>query len=192
MSPAVVDDVLDRAERVTRVAARDAERVDHEAAFPQATGEALRSEGLLSLISAREVEGPGGGTREAALVIEALARECGSSAMVACMHYACGSVIEAHGSVETRRAVARGEHLSTLAFSEAGSRSHFWAPTSTARRDGQEVVLDAKKSWITSARQATAYVWSSKPVSAEGASTLWLVPAKARGLTVGAPFEGPA
>ena len=29
-----------------------------------------------------------------------------------------------------------GQHLSTLAFSEAGSRSHFWAPTSTARAEG--------------------------------------------------------
>ena len=30
------------------------------------------------------------------------------------------------------RAAARGRHLSTLAFSERGSRSHFWAPVSRA------------------------------------------------------------
>lgn len=186
----VTDDVVARAERVAQAAAKDAERVDREAAFPKAAVDALREEGLFGLVSAADVGGKGRGLREAALVVERLARECGSAAMVTCMHYAGASVVEAHGPLDARRAIAKGEHLSTLAFSEAGSRSHFWAPLSTARKDGQDVVLDAKKSWITSVRHATAYVWSSKPVSAEGASTLWLVPAKARGLTPGAPFEG--
>ena len=31
-------------------------------------------------------------------------------------------------------ALASGERLGTLAFSETGSRSHFWAPVSQARR----------------------------------------------------------
>jgi alkylation response protein AidB-like acyl-CoA dehydrogenase len=52
------------------------------------------------------------------------------------------------------------------------------------------VRLDAKKSWITSAGQADSYVWSSRPLTAEGASTIWLVPAQAAGLRVAAPFEG--
>jgi alkylation response protein AidB-like acyl-CoA dehydrogenase len=52
------------------------------------------------------------------------------------------------------------------------------------------VRLDAKKSWATSAGHADSYVWSSRPLSADGASTLWLVPAKAAGLSVGAPFNG--
>src|SRR5438034_7737119 len=30
--------------------------------------------------------------------------------------------------VPTLQEIAAGRHLSTLAFSEAGSRSHFWAP----------------------------------------------------------------
>ena len=52
-----------------------------------------------------------------------------------------------------RRAIAAGEHLSTLAFSESGSRSHFWAPLSTATLDGDEVVLDASKSWVDLGRR---------------------------------------
>jgi hypothetical protein len=39
------------------------------------------------------------------------------------------------------------------------------------------VLLDASKSWVTSAFEADSYVWSSKPLAAEGASTLWLAPA---------------
>jgi alkylation response protein AidB-like acyl-CoA dehydrogenase len=112
--------------------------------------------------------------------------------MVVGMHSAAAAVIEAHGPRAVREAIAAGKHVSTLAFSEAGSRSHFWAPVSTAAAvagNGQ-VQLDAKKSWITSANQADSYVWSSRPMTADGASTLWLVPARAAGLRVTAPFEG--
>jgi alkylation response protein AidB-like acyl-CoA dehydrogenase len=110
--------------------------------------------------------------------------------MVVCMHY-CGSAVLAKlGSAQVNRDIAAGRHISTLAFSEAGSRSHFWAPVGTARLDGDSVVLDAKKSWITSARHATAYVWSSKPVEGTGASTLWLVPGGAPGISFPAPYNG--
>jgi len=90
----------------------------------------------------------------------------------------------------TRRDVAAGRALATLAFSEAGSRSHFWAPVSTATVDGDAVRLDAHKSWVTAAGEADLYVWSSRPLAAEGASTLWLVPASAEGLRVGGAFDG--
>ena len=91
-----------------------------------------------------------------------------------------------------RRAIAAGEHLSTLAFSESGSRSHFWAPLSTATLDGDEVVLDASKSWVTSAGEATSYVWTSRTALGRRptGATLWLVPADTAGLKVAAPFDG--
>ena len=92
------------------------------------------------------------------------------------MHYAAVSVIEPHGPEDVRREIAAGRHLSTLAFSERGSRSHFWAPVSTATAVDDGVRLDAAKSWVTSAGEADSYVWSSRPVSAEGPMTLWLVP----------------
>jgi alkylation response protein AidB-like acyl-CoA dehydrogenase len=110
--------------------------------------------------------------------------------MVLCMHYCGAAVLEGHASEEVRRAVAFGEHLSTLAFSEAGTRSHFWAPVGTSRSEGGTVILNAQKSWVTSASRATAYVWSSRPLQAEGPSTLWLVPARADGITVAGPFDG--
>lgn len=159
-------------------------------AFPQATIDALREAGLLGLLIPAEHGGLGGTPGDAARAVSRIAQECGSSAMVVCMHYAGSAVIAAHGSPAVNAAVARGEHLSTLAFSEAGSRSHFWAPLSTATLDGDSVTINAKKSWITSARQATAYVWSSQPVTAEGASTIWLVPADADGLSIPRPFDG--
>jgi alkylation response protein AidB-like acyl-CoA dehydrogenase len=107
------------------------------------------------------------------------------------MHYSGATVIEAlNGAQDVRESIAAGKHLTTLAFSEAGSRSHFWAPISTATGSNGSVQLDAKKSWATGAGQVDSYVWSSRPLSAEGASTIWLVPANANGLRIPAPFNG--
>ena len=117
------------------VVASRAVEVDQERLFPGAAIDALREAGLLGLISSKSVGGMGEGPRAAATVVERMARECGSTAMVTCMHYAAAAVIEQYGSDRLRREVARGAHLLTLAFSEAGSRSHFWAPLSTARLD---------------------------------------------------------
>ena len=167
-----------------------AAEVDRAGQFPTASVNALKESGLLGALSAREVGGLGLGLRGAAAVVERVARDCGSTAMIVCMHYSGVSVLEALASGEVRRQAASGEHLSTLAFSEAGSRSHFWAPLGTASPNGDGVLLDARKSWVTSATAATAYVWSSRPLGAEGLSTLWLVPSGSRGLKVQGPFDG--
>jgi len=175
----------------TQTIGPEAANVDRQAAFPERGLKALSSAGLMGAVSAPEVGGLGLGFRGAAAIVGRLAQECGSTAMVVCMHYCGTAVLEAFGSQDVRRAAASGAHLSTLAFSEAGSRSHFWAPVSSARRDGQSVSLDARKSWVTSASRATAYVWSSKPVQAnDGLSTLWLVPSGTSGIQVQGSFDG--
>jgi alkylation response protein AidB-like acyl-CoA dehydrogenase len=185
--------LLDALDEVTeKVIGPAAREVDESASFPRASVDALSEAGLLGLVSAEEVGGVGGTMADAVTAIERIARACASSAMVVCMHYAATAVLEAHGSTEVREAIARGGHLSTLAFSEAGSRSHFWAPVGTATPFDGRVLLNARKSWITSAGEADSYVWSSLATGDDsgGGSTLWLVPADAGGLTITAPFDG--
>jgi alkylation response protein AidB-like acyl-CoA dehydrogenase len=182
-----LDKLLDS---VAATAARHAAEVDR-GAFPTDTLAALRDAGLYGLVSSREVGGHGRGLPDAVTVVERLARECGSSAMVVCMHYAATAVIEALGPLDTRKAIAAGTHLTTLAFSELGSRSQFWVPLSTAVTDGSHVRLTARKSWVTSARHANSYVWSSKPTAGAELSTLWLVPRETAGLRIAdAGFDG--
>lgn len=168
----------------------NAPEVDRNGAFPSESVSALKEAGLLGAVSAPEVGGLGLGHRGAATIVERIARECGSTAMVVTMHFSGVAVLEVHAPEAVRAAAARGDHLSTLAFSEATSRSQFWAPTSTASRRNGSVVLNAHKSWVTSANRATAYVWSSQPMEADGLSTLWLVPSNAAGLSVQGSFDG--
>jgi alkylation response protein AidB-like acyl-CoA dehydrogenase len=164
--------------------------VDARGEFPTRSIEALAGARLLGAVAAQEVGGLGGGIRLASRICTRLASDCASTAMVAMMHYAGSMVLERFAPAEVRRQAAAGKHLSTLAFSEASSRSQFWAPTSTARQAEDGVRLDARKSWITSARHATAYVWSSRPLAASGASTLWLVPSGSQGLAVQGDYDG--
>jgi isovaleryl-CoA dehydrogenase len=168
----------------------EAVRVDREGSFPRPSITALAEAGLLGLVSSTEVGGRGEGMRSAATVIERLARSCASTAMVTLMHYCGTAVIEAHGPEEVRRRIAAGGHLTTLAFSEVGSRSQFWAPLGTATASGEAARLTARKSWVTSAGEADSYVWSSRPLAADGASSIWLVPAREPGFQVAGGFDG--
>jgi isovaleryl-CoA dehydrogenase len=168
---------------ITDIVAPAATTTDELGIFPRPAITALGEAGILGLTAGPEVGGGGAGLRQAAGVVERLAGTCGSTAMVVLMHYAAAAVIEAHGPKEIREAIAAGQHLTTLAFSEAGSRAHFWTPVSTARAAGGTAVLDAAKSWVTSGAEADSYVWSSRPLEPEtGPMTLWLVPATAEGL----------
>jgi isovaleryl-CoA dehydrogenase len=180
---------------IERTVGPQAAEIDRTGAFPRDGVQALGDAGLLGLLSAPTVGGGGESLAAGAHVIEVVGARCASTATVVLMHYAAVAVIEAHGPQDVRRLIARGDHLSSLAFSEVGSRSHFWAPVSTAKpgpEDGPEdtVQLDARKSWVTSAGHADSYVWSSRPLARDGAMTLWLVPSKAAGLRVAAKFDG--
>ena len=154
----------DALQQVVEVAAEHAARVDADGVFPAEAVGALRGSGLLGLTLPEEVCGLGAGPVEFTEVVGALAGACGSTAMIYLMHTAAAVTVAAApppGMPHLLSAMAAGESLGTLAFSETGSRSHFWAPVSTAAADGDTVELRADKSWVTSAGYADVYVVST-------------------------------
>jgi alkylation response protein AidB-like acyl-CoA dehydrogenase len=173
---------------------RDAEAVD-EGRFPRAGIDALTDAGLMGLTVPPERSGTGPDPVGFAEVISAVAAECGSTAMVFLMHHAATAVVAAAppafdpGLVE---ALATGEKLGTLAFSEKGSRSHFWAPVSKALPDGDRIHLSGFKSWVTSANEADVFVASCGAVGGEGPtdSDLWVLDASTPGLTPAGSWSG--
>jgi alkylation response protein AidB-like acyl-CoA dehydrogenase len=179
-----------------RVLAPAARQNDKEGRFSSEAVAALGPAGLLGIMLPAEAGGSALGPRAFAAVIAALAEADASVAMVYLMHVSAAATIAAARPdatvADTLKEIAAGRHLSTLAFSEAGSRSHFWTPVSRAQRNGAGVRITAKKSWVTSAGHAHSYVVSS--LAPEGAgptdSTLYLVPTGARGLSVAGPWDG--
>lgn len=182
----------------SRVLAPTAAQNDKAGRFSTEAVEALGESGLLGLTLPEDMGGSGLGPRTFAAVVSTLAEADASAAMVYIMHIlGAATIAAAHGGptqaiTPILREIGAGRHLSTLAFSEAGSRSHFWAPVSRAQRNGSGVRISAKKSFVTSAGHAHSYVVSSLAPEGTGPtdSTLYLVPAQTRGLTVAGAWDG--
>jgi alkylation response protein AidB-like acyl-CoA dehydrogenase len=163
-----------------RILAPAATQNDKEARFSSEAIAALGPAGLLGMMLPTEAGGSALGARTLAAVIATLAEADASAAMVYLMHMCATATIAAARPgatvAQTLKDISAGKHLSTLAFSEAGSRSHFWAPVSRAKRNGAGVHLTAKKSWVTSAGHAQSYVVSALAPEGKGPtdSTLYL------------------
>ena len=115
--------------------------------------------------------------------------------MVYLMHL-CGIACYAAASDKTApllEAAAAGRHLSTLAFSEKGSRSHFWAPVSRSTGSGNGAVqISAQKSFVTSAGHADGYVVSTLSAGATQPieSSIYLVLKEDAGVAVSGAWRG--
>ena len=178
------------------VLAPAARQNDKEGRFSTEAVDALGRAGFPGLMLPVEFGGSGLGPRTFAAVTATLAEADASVAMVYLMHICATATIAAArpgaAVAQMMKEIATGRHLSTLAFSESGSRSHFWAPVSRARRNGAGVLITAKKSWVTSAGCAQSYVVSSLAPEGVGPtdSTLYVVPAGLRGLSVEGSWDG--
>jgi alkylation response protein AidB-like acyl-CoA dehydrogenase len=179
-----------------RILAPAARQNDKEARFSSEAIAALGSAGLLGFMLPTEVGGSALGPRTFAAVVATLAEADASAAMVYLMHMSATATIAAARPgatvAQTLKDISAGKHLTTLAFSEAGSRSHFWAPVSRAKRNAVNVHLTAKKSWVTSAGHAQSYVVSALAPEGKGPtdSTIYLVASDTPGLSVAGRWDG--
>jgi alkylation response protein AidB-like acyl-CoA dehydrogenase len=116
--------------------------------------------------------------------------------MVYVMHVSAAQAIAAsmvlQGQDDLLREIAAGRHLTTLALSERGSRSQFWAPVSKLAPLGDGYTTSAYKSWVTAAAHADSYVSSAQKDGAGSAleSTVYLARNGARGMRVAGTFDG--
>ena len=173
-----------------------ADLIDQSRCFPRENLKALGKAGVLGLMIPAQYAGAGAGLAEMSQVLEDQAQSCASTAMVTLMHFCATAVIAAKGSDALKQEIlpvcAHGEHVTTLAFSEAGSGGHFYAPVSEVRQNGGKKTLSAVKSFVTSAGEADSYVVSARKVGAAAftESNLYLIANSTIGLTTQGPFEG--
>lgn len=173
-----------------------ADLIDQSRRFPRENLQALGKSGVLGLLIPAEYGGSGAGLAEMSQVLEVQAQNCASTAMVTLMHFCATAAIVAKGSDALKKEIlplcARGENISTLAFSEAGSGGHFYAPVSEVRINGGKKTLTAAKSFVTSAGEADSYVVSARKVgaSAPTETNLYLIAKNTAGLSTKGRFEG--
>src|ERR1700751_3053029 len=193
------DEAVSKAREIaSRVLGPSAGQNDKAGRFSSESVVSLGESRLLGLMLPVDVGGLGVGPRTFAAGIATLAEAEPSVAMVYLMNILGAATISAARPSATQAVtpvlheIGAGRHLSTLAFSEAGSRSHCWAPLSRAHRNGDGVRISAKKSWVTSAGHAHSYIVSSLAPEGAGStdSTLYLLLAQTRGFSVAWPWDG--
>lgn len=187
--------------RFREVAERTAEaerpHSDATSAWPDGTFAHLRKDGLTGLLVPTEAGGMGGGYTALVIACEELGRAHPSAGIAFGMHCVATACIAARATEAQRRdylePIAAGEQLTTLALSEPGSGVHFYIPSLQAHVEGDRVLLDGTKSFVTNAGHVDTYVVSTAPLRSSGdpgSFNLFVVDADAEGLSVGEPWNG--
>lgn len=195
----------ERIERLRRTAAdvgssvlaEECDGVDEGGQWPERGMRALAEAGLTGLHMPERVGGLGQGMTALAAVTEELGRHCSSTAMCFGMHSVAANVLATKASDDQEerflRPIAEGRHICSLALSEPGTGAHFFLPRTQFRRDGDEIVLDGEKSFITSGGHADSYVVSAVPPGEEldpGAFSCFVVEKDRAGLEWKQDWQG--
>jgi acyl-CoA dehydrogenase len=133
-------------------------RLDVAREYPQEFVDALTDAGLLGALIPPEFGGLGLGLTDASIIMEEINRSGGHSAACHAQMYTMGAVLR-HGSEAQKRAylpgIARGEiRLQAFSITEKQAGSDTTDIATTARRDGDEYVVDGHKNWTSRVEQS--------------------------------------
>ncbi|MFD5092447.1 acyl-CoA dehydrogenase family protein [Amycolatopsis thailandensis] len=152
---AIVALVAEFVDREVRPVARE---LDHANTYPENLIDQMKAMGVFGLA----VPEPWGETQVSAqcyaLVTEELARGWMSLAGAMGGHTVVAKLLATYGTREQKDAylpkMATGEIRATMALTEPGGGSDLQALRTTARREGDEYVVNGGKTWITNARRS--------------------------------------
>jgi len=170
--PAILDLPVTEEQELLRDTVRDFARtellpqaieIDRESRFPVETFKHLAELGILGLPIPEEYEGAGLDSQTTVMVVEELARVCGSTALGVAAHTSlCLWPIFAFGTEEQRRRyvpdLASGRKLGAFGLTEPNAGSDSGGTRTTAVRDGADYVLNGSKIFITNANYAGTFI----------------------------------
>ncbi|GAB3128993.1 acyl-CoA dehydrogenase [Tsukamurella serpentis] len=138
-----------------------AKDVDEQERFPQEALDALVNSGFNAIHVPEQYGGQGADSVATCIVIEEVARVCGSSSLIPAVNKLGTMGLILNGSEELKQLVlptlASGEAMASYALSEREAGSDAASMRTRARRDGDEWVLNGTKCWITNGGKSTWY-----------------------------------
>jgi butyryl-CoA dehydrogenase len=169
-----------------------AQEIDRTGAFPEATVKEMGALGFLGLAVPEAYGGVGADMTSYALVVEEIAKVCGSHGLTVAAHNSLGCWPIANLGTEKQKQeylpqAATGEYLLSFGLTEAEAGSDAGGTRTTAVRDGDEWVLNGTKMWITNSHYAGALIITAKTdLEAEGSRGIsaFIVPVDTPGFTV--------
>src|SRR3989338_447073 len=151
----------------------------------------LASSDLFGIYIPEEYGGLGGGVMELCIAAEELSRACGAITL-GFAGTALGTYpILLYGSAEQKKRylpdIAKGKRLAAFCITEAEAGSDAGSIKTTAKKDGDDYILNGTKQWITNAGEAEVYTViaiTDKSKGARGASA-FIVEKGTKGLDFG-------
>ncbi|MFD9688683.1 acyl-CoA dehydrogenase family protein [Kitasatospora sp. NPDC001309] len=138
-----------------------AAEVDEQGRFPQEALDALTGNDLHAVHVPEEFGGAGADALATVIVIEEVARVCGSSSLIPAVNKLGSLPVQLSGSEELKAkylgALARGEGMFSYCLSEPEAGSDAAGMKTRAVRDGDFWVLNGVKRWITNAGVSEFY-----------------------------------
>jgi alkylation response protein AidB-like acyl-CoA dehydrogenase len=169
-----------------------AQAVDEDHRFPQEAKVALIKNGLYAAHVPTEFGGDGADALATVLIIEEVARVCGSSSLIPAVNKLGSMPLILGGNDEQKKRwlprMVKGEGFSyCLSESEAGSDAS--AMRTKVERSGDGWVLNGSKKWITNAGESDLYsvVAQSDPSLGTKGITAFIVEKSDPGVSFGAP-----
>ena len=132
--------------------------VEHANTYPEAWIEQMKRIGIFGLAVPEAYGGTPVSTRCYVLVTQELARGWMSLAGAMGGHTVVAKLLDLFGTDEQKQrylpVMATGELRATMALTEPGGGSDLQAMTTVARADGDDLVVNGAKTWITNARRS--------------------------------------
>jgi butyryl-CoA dehydrogenase len=151
----LVDTVRAFIDRDVKPAVRD---VEHANEYPEAWIEQMKRIGIFGLAVPEEYGGSPVSTPCYVAVTQELARGWMSLAGAMGGHTVVAKLLALFGTEEQKQAylpkLATGELRATMALTEPGGGSDLQSMTTIARRDGDDLVINGAKTWISNARRS--------------------------------------
>jgi alkylation response protein AidB-like acyl-CoA dehydrogenase len=167
--------------------------IDREETFPEDVWDTLGDLDLTALTTPEAYGGLDADRRTQAIVVEELAAASLAVATALGVHWLATSCIGEFGSAAAKEdwlpRMVDGRPVGAFALSEPGAGSNPAEMTTTARREGDEYVVDGEKLWITNGQRSGVVILFAKTDPDSDAVTQFLVPKDVDGLTVGEPEE---
>lgn len=174
-----------------KIAPRAAE-IDETGQFPWDVYEALAASGFHAIHIPEEYGGSGGDNLASCIVIEEVARVCGSSSLIPAVNKLGTTPVLVGGdeAIKSRYMpeVASGEAMFSYALSEPEAGSDAASMKSRAVKQGDTWVLNGAKRWITNAGVSKYYtvMASTEPEGGARGISAFVVHADDPGFTLGA------
>lgn len=144
-----------------------AAEIDHTMEFPAENLHKMGELGFLGVSFPTEYGGSGLDTLSFALLMEELARVCGSTALSVAAHCSlcCAPVVMYGNEMQKQKYLPdllSGRKFGSFCLSEPGSGSDAGSMTTIAKRDGDFYVLHGAKMWVTNGGYAGTFVVFAK------------------------------